>query len=451
MRTVKYALSVMALSGVLGVSGAQADTLKEAIQTAYSQNPQLAAQRKQTAQAQEQLSQARAAWRPQVTASGSYGYESIDTTRTFALDIGDRPIATAQLQATQPVYAGGRIKSGIRQAKAGIGAANAQLEGTGQDLILQVVTAYVDVLRDRETITIRQNSVELLERQLTASQDRFDVGVVTRTDVAQSQARLEGAKAALASAEAALESSESFYTFLVGGPADDLTPVPPVPALPQSVEEAIAAAFSDSPDLQASRLNEQIANEGVKSAYGALKPSLSVVATAGLFETYVNDFRDTSVSAVAQASVPLFEGGLIRSQVRSAKLERDAARFQTENVERQIRAQVAQAFFAHQAALKAIEASERQVEAAEIAFDGAREELRAGVRTTLDLLDQEQQLLEARLSLVSAQRDAYVAAHQLLRVMGALQFERLNLDVEAYDPDNYGDFVRRNWLLTDVE
>lgn len=451
MLVKKQLISMLAIGSVLSVTPSFADTLRDAIQTAYIQNPQLEAQRMQTAQAQERLAQARAQWRPQVTASGSYGYESLDSTRALSNNIGERPIATAQLQAVQPVYAGGRINAGIRQARAGVGTANAQLEGTGQDLILQVVTSYVDVLRDRETINIRRNSVELLAEQFQAAQDRFDVGEVTLTDVAQAEARFEGARAALASAEATLQGSEAAYMFLIGVPAGDLALVPPAPVLPYDVDEAVRVALAGSPDLEASRFNEQAAAENVKSAYGALKPTVSIVGSASVSETYVNDFRDTSVSATARASVPLFEGGLTRSQVRSAKLQRDAARFQTENTERQVRAQVAQAFYRHVAAVKAIEASERQVEAAEIAYEGAQEELAVGVRTTLDVLDQEQQLLEARLNLIRSQSDSYVAAHQLLRAMGALELDRLNLDIEPYDPETYGDHARQNWLGTDLE
>jgi len=451
MSTKKLTLLLATLSIALACMPTGAETLKDALQAAYLQNPQLEAQRKQTAQAQEQLAQARAQRRPQVTASATYGYESVDTNRPFAFNNGDQPVSTAQLQASVPVYTGGRIASGIRQAKAGIETANAQLEGAGQDLILQVITAYVDVLRDRETISIRENSVSLLQEQLQAALDRFEVGVVTRTDVAQSEARLEGAKASLAAAQAALEASEAGYAFLVGQSAGDLETVPPAPVLPETIDEALQVALDQSPDLEASRFNETVAAEGVKSAYSALKPTISIVGTASRSDTYDDNFRDTSVTAVAQASVPLFEGGLRRSQVRAAKLQRDSARFQTDNVERQLRAQVAQAFFSHQAALKSIEASQRQVEAAEIAYEGAQEELAVGVRTTLDVLDQEQQLLEARLNLIRAQRDAYVAAHQLLRAMGALKLEQLQLDLVAYNPDNYGEFVRRNWLLTDTE
>lgn len=439
------------LAAIAIIGPVSAETLQDAIQTAYLNNPQLEAQRRTSDIAQEQLAQAKAQWRPNVSASGSYGYESVDSTRAFSANLGDRPISTAQLQATLPIYAGGRIKSGIRSAKAGIGQANAQLEGTSQDLILQVITAYVDVIRDRETVTIRQNSVELLLEQVRASRDRFEVGEVTRTDVAQSEARLEGSRAALAGAEAQLEASLALYAFLVGAEADMLAPPPPAPVLPASVEQAISVGLSQNPDLQASVFGERVATEGVKSAYGSLKPTLSIVASASQQETYIDDFRDTNLSATAQASVPLFQGGLIRSQVRSAKIQRDQARLLTDNIERQIRAQVAQGWFRHVAALRAIEASERQVEAAEIAYDGAKEELAVGVRTTLDVLDQEQQLLEARLNLIQSQRDAYVAAHQLLRAMGALNLENLNLSVAMYDPNDYGDKVRRNWLLTDTE
>jgi outer membrane protein len=445
-RSLIAVVAAIALSGPLS-----AETLQDAIQTAYLNNPQLEAQRRTSDIAQEQLAQAKAQWRPDVSASASFGYESVDSTRAFSANLGDRPISTAQLQATLPVYAGGRIKSGIRSAKAGIGQANAQLEGTSQDLILQVITSYVDVIRDRETVKIRENSVELLEEQVRASRDRFEVGEVTRTDVAQSEARLEGSKAALAGAEAQLEASLALYAFLIGAEADMLVPPPPAPVLPASVEEAISISLSQNPDLLASVFGERVATEGVKSAYGSLKPTVSIVASASQQETYVDSFRDTNLSATAQASVPLFQGGFIRSQVRSAKIQRDQAKLLTDNIERQIRAQVAQGWFRHIAALRAIEASKRQVEAAEIAYDGAKEELAVGVRTTLDVLDQEQQLLEARLNLIQSERDAYVAAHQLLRAMGGLTLQRLNLGIEMYDPNDYGDKVQRNWLLTDTE
>ena len=221
-----------------------------------------------------------------------------------------------------------------------------------------------------------------------------------------------------------------------------MAPPPPIPPLPESLDEAVSVALGDSPDINAARFAEKAANEAIKGAYGRLKPQLSIVGTASVQETFdYGDFdqgqRDTSVGAFAQATIPLFEGGLVQSQVRSAKLERSRARSQVDALQRQIRAQVAQAYYRYQASLKSIEASKRQEDAAEIAYEGAKEELAVGVRTTLAVLDQEQELFEARLNVVRAERDAYVAAHQLLRAMGALSLDRLSIPAEPYDPKEY--------------
>ena len=452
-------LAVAALLGACLAAPASGQTLQEALSQAYDNNPQLQAQRTTAKIAQEQLAQARAQGRSQVNLSGSVGFESIDSSPSnpfAAAQLGDRPSASAQLQAVKPIYTGGQIKAGIRQAKAGVGAAGEQLSAAEQDLFLQTVTTYVDVLRDRETVRIRGNNVSVLQEQVQAASDRFEVGEITRTDVALSEARLEGAKANLAGAEAQLEASSAAYVFLIGEEPGPLAPPPPIPELPNGVEAAIEIALGDNPDINAARFAERAANEAVKGVYGRLKPQVSIVGTAAAQETFdYEDFqagtRDTSLTAFAQATVPLFEGGLVRSQVRSAKLERSRARSQIDALERQIRAQVAQAYFGYQASLKAIEASIRQEEAAEIAYEGAKEELAVGVRTTLAVLDQEQELFEARLNVVRAERDAYVAAHQLLRAMGALSIDRLGVSAELYDPADYGDLVRRKWLLTTVE
>ncbi|MEM9054187.1 MAG: TolC family outer membrane protein [Pseudomonadota bacterium] len=427
-------LSILALS-----LPAQSETLQEALDQAFRTNPALEAQRAELGVAREQLKQARGARAPSVDLSASAGYESLDSNQPIAFGTGDRPLSSAQLQATLPIYTGGRIDAGIEQAKAGIVAADAQLDGVAQDLILDVVIAYVDVLRDREAILIRANSVALLEEQLRAATDRFEVGFATRTDVKQAEARVQGARAALAGADAQLEASLSVYTLLVGQPAGDLAPQPPAPSIPDSYEASLQIALADNPDLKALRQAERVAEQGVRSAKGETRPSVSVVGTAGVQETYGveataisptmgiitlpdDNYRDTNLSVIARASVPLFQGGVLRSRVRAARLEREQARLQTINAERQITASIAQAWYGNISAKQAIIASERQVEAAEIAYEGAQEELSVGTRTTLDVLDQEQQLLEARLNLLQARRDAYVATHQLLRAMGKLSF-----------------------------
>ena len=399
---------------------ASAQSLKEAIELAYANNPQLAAQREATVQSTEQITQARSFRRPSVTASGSYGFESVDSNRPFGVETGERAVAQAQVEASLPIYTGGRLKAGIRQAEAGYTAALAELEAEVQSLLLNTVIAYMDVSRDRDTIAIRENSVALLTQQLTAAQDRFEVGVVTRTDVAQAEARLEGTRAALAGAQSSLEASIANYIIQVGELPGRLDPRVPVPVLPETREEVLQLALQDSPELLAARAAERAAEEAIRVAESELKPTVAIVGTARAQETYDENFRDTSLTAVAQASVPLFQGGLLRSQVRSAKSQRDQARLQRDVLTRQIRAQVAQAWYGHLAALQAIEASKRQIQAAEIAYEGAQEELSVGVRTTLDVLDQEQQLLDARLSLVESQRDAVVSAYQVLRVSGQL-------------------------------
>lgn len=423
MRANKLPLLIsVSLSALLLGATAQGETLPEAVAAAFATNPQLEIERYRTDIARENLDLARSGRLPQVNLSASGGYEYVDSNSAFStFGLGDRPLASAQLQAVQPIYTGGRISAGIRQAEAGIDSADRTFDAARQDLILDVVTSYVDVRRDREAVAIRMNNVEVTGEQVRAAEDRFEVGVVTRTDVAQAQARLEGARAALAGAEAALEGSEAFYEFLTGLQAGDLSPPPPLPVLPASIEAAFEDAYANNPNIQSAREDLRAASAGVDSARAEGRPQISIVGTAGMQETFGDDSRrDTNVSAVAQGRIPLFTGGAVKAQVNSAKLQRAQARRRVDAFETQVRAQVAQSWFGYEAATRAIEASRRQVEAAEIAYEGAKEELAVGVRTTLDVLDQEQQLFEARLALVGAERDAYVAAHQLLRATGGL-------------------------------
>jgi outer membrane protein len=422
MRAKKLKLLIGAsLSSLVLAAPIHAETLPEAVAAAFSTNPQLEIERYRTDIARENLDLARSGSLPQVNLSASGGYEYVDSNSIAVFGMGDRPIASTQLQAVQPIYTGGRISAGIRQAEAGIDSADRTFDAARQDLILDVVTAYVDVRRDREAVAIRKNNVEVTGEQVRAAEDRFEVGVVTRTDVAQAQARLEGARAALAGAEAALQGSEAYYEFLTGQRPGDLVVPPPLPPLPADVEAAFAQGLRQNPSILAAREDFRAAGAGVDVAKSEGRPQVSIVGTAGLQETWGDaSRRDTNVSAVAQGRIPLFTGGAVKAQVNAAKLQREQARRRVDAFETQVRAQVAQSWFGYDAATRAIEASRRQVEASEIAYEGAKEELAVGVRTTLDVLDQEQQLFEARLALVGAERDAYVAAHQLLRAIGDL-------------------------------
>jgi outer membrane protein len=421
--TLKFRiLAGSALAGLLVTGSASAETLGDAVSSAILSNPQLESQRVESDIARESLEQARAGGRTTVTVGGSAGYQYTDTNSPFSVNNGDSGSFSTQVQAIKPIYTGGRVSAGVRQAKAGISAADAQFDASVQDLILQVITAYMDVRRDRETVSIRQNNVEVSSEQLRAAEDRFEVGVVTRTDVSLARANFEGTRASLAGAEAALETSLANYSFLTGLTPGDLAPPPAVPTLPATLEQATQLGLDANPDMIAARHSERAAMEAIEAAKAQGRPTVNLVGTAqtqySRFET--RNVQQSSVSGVVQGSIPIVTGGLVKSQTKAARLRRDQARRQIDALDRSIRAQVASAWYGYDATLRTIEASKRQVDAAEIAYDGAKEELAVGVRTTLDVLNQEQQLFEARLALVQAERDAYVAAHQLLRATGQL-------------------------------
>ncbi|MCI4646499.1 MAG: TolC family outer membrane protein [Hyphomonadaceae bacterium] len=413
-------LVMMTVASLAAVGLAEAQSLDEALALAELSNPNLDVGRTQAEIAREALEEARAQGRTRVTLGGTAGYESADSNRIFALNSGDRPLATAQIEAARPIYTGGRIPAGVRAAKAGIDAADARLEAVRQDLFFDTITAFLQVTAARATVDIRENNVRVLDEQVRAATARFDVGFITRTDVALSEARLAGALAGLAAAEAELERGSAQFESLTGVYPGALGPLPPLPALPQDFEAALAELLEFNPNLLAGREDERAASEAVRVAEAGGRATIEIVGRAEGQQDFDQDVHDTAVSALARGSIPLFQGGLVSSQVRSAKLRREQARLQVQAAERDLRAALAAAWYGYQAAERAIEASERQVEAAQIAFNGARQELSVGTRTTLDVLDSEQDLLDARLSLVNAERDAHLAAYQILALTGAL-------------------------------
>ncbi len=420
--------SILVLLGTVVLSApSSGETLTEALQMAEASNPRLEAGRTDTKLAVEALEAARAAGRTTVSITGSGGFETLDTNRDFAFNTGDRPIANLQLEAAKPVYTGGRIRAGIRSARAGIDAADATLEALRQATWLETIRAYVNVGANRETVRIRYNNVELLDEQVRAARDRFEVGVVTRTDVALAEAQLEGARAGAASAEAQLEAAIADYVAITGVVPGELAPPPPLPPLPETFDAALATTLAANPELEAARERVRQANEAVEAARANGRPTLEIVATAGGQQTFNDDVRDTSVAGLVRGQIPLWTGGQVASDVRSALLTVERARLDVQALERDLRAELAAAWYGYIAAERAAEASIRQVEAAAIAFDGASQELAVGTRTTLDVLQSEQNLLEARLSRVNADRDTQIAAYRLLQVMGALNSGLLGL------------------------
>ncbi len=424
---VKSGLLGACLVGILPLA-AQGETLADAMITTEATNPQLDSGRADTDIAEEALQQARAAGGTQLSVTASAGGQSTDSNRDIPAAFGgagfnsEAGVANAGIEASRPIYTSGRISAGIRSARAGIDAADHGLDDLRQSIFFDVVAAYMDVIRDAEAVRIRRNNVDVLAEQLRAAQDRFEVGVVTRTDVKLSEARLEGARANEASAQAQLENSRANYSFLVGDRPTDLT-VPPILAVPATLEDVLTVVLQDNPALKSAIANERAATEQVKVAKANGGLQVDIVGQAQGQELYVDERkpeRDTTLSALARARVPLWQSGLVRSQVREAKLRREQAKLQMQTVERRVRAQTAAAWYAYLSSQQAVTASERQVEAAEVAFSGAQDELAVGTRTTQDLLTAEQDLLNARLSLVSAERDTYVAAARLYQIMGRL-------------------------------
>lgn len=434
MRLVFAALALTSISAPVhaqnATTQASQDTLADAIASALEDNPSLMAQRSTRAVADETLEQARSQLRPQLGLSGSYGTQEQEIGRsfsaggrTFPLD-GRSERATVGLEARQTLYAGGSLAALRRQAQAGVAGAEAELSAFEQQVILAVVEAYLDVRRAEAELQIRETNVASLGQQVQAASDRFDVGEVTLTDVAQARSRRAGSEADLAAARANLAAARASYQDVVGRPAIQLATPPPLPQTPESVDVAIAGAMADNLDLAAARAAETAASEGVSVARGGLRPRVGLVGSAGLIETYQDDtFRDTNVGLSAEVSIPLYQGGLAGSRTRAARLEADRARFQRLAVERAVAARASTAWHAVIAAREGIAASRSRVAAAEVALEGAEQELSVGTRITLDVLDQERELLDAQLGLIDAERAAYLAIHQLFAAMGRLSPE----------------------------
>ena len=414
----------------LAQAQANQETLGDAVDAAITNNPSLMAERKARAAADETLAQAEAGMGPQIGLQGSANTQFQEFGRTFSTPSGTYPLdgssqrASIGIEARQSLWSGGSLTAQRDLARAGVDESQARLIGVEQELVLNVVTVFMDVRYAESELAIRETNVDALREQVRAAKDRFEVGEVTRTDVAQAEAREAAAQAELAAARSRLARVRAVYEQVVGLPPVQLAAPPSAPALPSTLEQALAIARTANPNIVAAKAREVQGERGVDVAKGRMGPRLDLVGTAGLVETYQDDsFRDSNFVAGVELSWPLFDSGLLQSRTRGAQLESDRARYERMAIERQITAQVTSAWHQVVAVREEIRASQSQVAAAEIALEGAKQELAVGERITLDVLDQEQELLEARLGLIAAERAAYVATHELLAAMGDLKPE----------------------------
>jgi outer membrane protein len=433
----------------LAAGTASADTLREALVSTYETNPTLTAQREALKAVDTTVDIARAGGRPRVT--GTVGLNrNLTRSGVIAQTQGnDHSISlSGGVDLSLPLFTGGRVTNSIRAAKTRVEAGRATLRAVEGDIFTQAVAAYMDVIRDRAIVELNQNNVRVLETNLQATQDRFEIGDVTRTDVAQSQARLELGRANLAIAQGNEAGSEQEYRRVIGHAPDNLAPPPPLPPLPSTPEEAVRIALANSPDIAAANRQAQAAGFDVNVARAERLPSLSAVASGdyinqlngnpGISNPITGDRFSRSGTATAigiQGQIPIYQGGEPGARIRQAQALEGQTLEQAIGTERAVVALTRSAYAAYRAAEEAIASQVTAVKANELALEGARAERSVGTRTVLDVLNAEQELLNSQVSLVTARRDAYVAGFQLLNAMGQAEAQDLGLDGgPLYDP-----------------
>ena len=410
---------------------ASAVTLQQALIQAYQTNPSLEVSRASLRSQDETVVQAGAGKRPSVSASGSANY-SADIN---ALDDTDSTLR-ASLDARLVIFDGGRTADAVNAAAYMVYASRENLKASDQSVLLSAATAYLDVRRDQKFLALAQNDVNVIEQQVKAMEDRFAVGAVTRTDVALVKARLAATKTSLAASSGRLALSKEIYRAIIGAEPVNLQSAPALPRLPNSLAEAESIAMREHPSILAARFAEKAAEFDVSRARAA---SLGTVTLGGSvaytnFDSALVQSEGTEASISLSGQIPIYNGGVLSSSIRSAAQILESRKATTQKVMRQIRQATASSWANIRVGRASITAANLQIEASQIAYDAIKEETRLGSRTTLDLLDAEQDLLSAKSNLASAQRDEYVAALNLLSSMGLLTVENLDLGIPAYDP-----------------
>jgi outer membrane protein len=438
-----------------------AETMSGALARAYMGNPDLNQQRAGVRATDETLPQASATWRPTATATGQFGYNYFDLhTSGGGAMIGAVPVGGTKLRRatdpgalgvtiTQNIFNGNRTLNGVRQAESNIFEARETLRNTEENVLLSAATAYMNVLRDTAILDLRKNNIIVLEEQLRQTRDRFNVGEVTRTDVAEAASSLATGRSDYFTAESNLKTSVADFRRVIGIEPKRLEPARTIEnLLPRTLGVAVDLALAEHPGVQAALHAVDAAALQVKLAEGQLYPSLNVV---GHVERDYNlqgfpglRFFNSAISA--QLSVPIYQGGADYAAIRQAKEALGQARLQADLQRDLVREMVVSTWSQLESARAVIASSKAAVKAAEIALDGVRQEAEVGQRTTFDILFQQQVLLNARVGLVTAQRDRVVASYAVMSSVGRLSAANLNLTVTEYDPTIHFDQVKDKWF-----
>ncbi len=436
----------------LGPSGVlKAETLNKALGSAYEYNPTLRAERARLRATDEGVAQARAGYRPNVFVDGQVGTQDT-TTRPRSLTDGRVSPYGYSVTLSQPLFRGGRTVNGIRQAKSNVLAGRANLRNVEQTVLLDAVASFMNVVREVAVLRLRQNNLSVLTRQLKATQDRFSVGEVTTTDVAQARARRSAAVSAVNLARANLKTARAEYQRIVGHRPGRLgRPGTIRKYLPRSQSEAIDWGLAENPLIESAVFLEKAALQNVRVIEGERLPEVTLEAqySQNFDSSPFTDERNVG-SITARARVPLYQGGAVYSRIRQAKQVVLQRRAELTQARVQVRSSVISAYGQLEAARAQIEANQVAVRANRTALSGVREEEKVGQRTVLDVLDAEQDFLDSQVNLVTSQRDVVVAEYNLLVAMGRLSVATLPVSTVIYDPVENFSRVDRKWRGGDI-
>ncbi|HVZ51822.1 MAG TPA: TolC family outer membrane protein [Pseudolabrys sp.] len=444
------AASLLCAFSVLPSVSARATTLEEALVLAYQNNPSLNSQRAGVRATDENVPQALSGYRPKVTATATGGEQAVSVTQKSSgtFSAVNSPFSVGAT-LTQTLFNGFQTANKTRQAEAQVLSARAGLHTAEQTTLLNAATAYMNVLRDAAILNLQQRNVEVLQEQLRQTRDRFNVGEVTRTDVAQAEASLAAGRSQVLVAESNYKTSVAVYRQVIGIDPRNLAPGTPVDRFsPSTLPQAISVGVAANPAVATAQFNVDAALLQVKVAEGSLYPNFSVTASAQRY--FLSQQSPTTIggynaSLFGTLSVPIYQGGAEYSLIRQAKETLGQRRLDLDTVREQARESVVQSWGQLDAAKAAIESTTTQVQAAEIALNGVREEARVGQRTTYDVLTAQQNLVNARVALVTAQHDRVVASYTLLANVGRLTPQTLSLRTPIYRPQVHYQQVRDSW------
>jgi outer membrane protein len=430
-RALRGAVAATAL--VMAAGTASAESLRDALVAAYNNSNLLEQNRALLRASDEDVAVALSALRPQLN-----GVASITSSDQGSFVSGPQDIiSSVQLQLDLLLWDGGATRLGVEAAKETVLAARAQLVGLEQNVFFNAINAYLSVQRDARTVTLQENNLRLITQELRAARDRFEVGEVTRTDVAQAEARLAGVRGELAEAQGNLAISRELYLVTVGRRPGQLQPVGALPEMPTTLDRARAIAERNQPAIRQAQHEIKVGELNAARARAEIKPRLSLNASAGH-----NSNIDNNSSIGLQMTVPIYQGGQLKALERRALAQVHASRANLNQTVLEARQQVSDSWSQLAVTKAQLQASDRQIRAAEIAFNGVREEAKLGARTTLDVLDAEQALLDARTNRVVFETEVFSAAYQLMASMGLLTVDGLGLPIKQYDPSEYYNAVK---------